>query len=170
MAGESTITGTGVVATTDFKTVKWVGKTKGGQAVTIQLDDAINIGNIDWTLAEKDDVVPAIEFTACYDNTDATASTAAEPWEITLGATVSTGAGEILLGTGVFYVGSTAVALCRGGGKFTVEREFREVNADGDRGPVKGRIILEKSIAKLTMNVLTMLTRIADFYPAVSVS
>lgn len=170
MAGGSTIKGTGVVSSSDFKTVKWVGKTKGGQAVTVQLDDAINIGNIDWTFAEKDDVVPAIEFTACYDNTDATASSTAEPWTITTDATVTAGAGEILLGTGIFYIGSTAVALCRGGGKFTVEREFREQNADGDRGPVSGRVILEKSVAKLSMNVLSIMTRIADFYPAISVT
>lgn len=45
--------GTGSVSTLDFKKVKYVGKTKGGKALTITLIDAINMGNIDWTFAEK---------------------------------------------------------------------------------------------------------------------
>ncbi len=51
------ITGTGVVASGDFKEVKWVGLTKGGNAITIKLFNAINKGNIDWTIAEKNDIV-----------------------------------------------------------------------------------------------------------------
>ncbi len=159
--------GTGVVASTDYKTVKWIGKDKGGKPVKVTLNDAINMGNIDWTFAEKDDVVPSVEFTATYSNTDNTADSTTEPWEIEVEGAAS-GASEILLGAGIFYIGETAVALCRGGGKFTVEREFRQINADGDRGPVKDRILLEKSVAKMSMNILTMLTRIVDMYPAVS--
>ena len=60
--------GTGEVVSADFKTVKWVGKTKSGKAVTIELTNAINMGNIDWTIAEKNDIVPSIEFQACYTN------------------------------------------------------------------------------------------------------
>lgn len=157
--------GTGKITSADYKTVKWVGKSKAGKAVTITLDDAINMGNIDWTLAEKDDVVPSVEFTATYGNTDNTATDATEPWSVEVEGT-ETGAGEVLLGIGIFYIGEAAVALTRGGGKFTVEREYREINADGDRGPVKDRILLEKSVAKLSMNVLSMLTKLTDMYPA----
>ena len=51
--------GTGQVLTSDFKTVSWEGLTKSGKAVTITLTNAVSNGNIDWTFAEKDDVVPA---------------------------------------------------------------------------------------------------------------
>lgn len=166
----TTYLGTGAVISADFKTVKWVGKTKGGEEVTIQLNDAINTGNIEWTFAEKNDVVPSITFEACYDNTDAASASTAEPWSITTSATPTSGASEIILGAGVFYIGTTAVALTRGGGSFNVEREYREINADGDRGAVKGRIVLEASRAKLTMNVLTMLTRLSDLYTSIEVS
>ena len=72
--------GTGEVISADFKTVKWVGKTKGGEAVTIELSDAINMGNIEWTIAEKNDIVPSIEFQACYDNTDSASASTIE-WQ-----------------------------------------------------------------------------------------
>ncbi len=158
--------GTGVVTSADFKTVKWVGKDKGGKAVTIELKNAINLGNIDWTFAEKDDVVAALEFTGTYENTDSTATDAKEPWTLEVEGSTS-GASEILLGAGLFYIGETPVALSRGGGKFTVERGYREINADGDRGPVKDRIELNRSVPKLSMNVLTILTKVAEMYPAV---
>lgn len=158
--------GTGIVTSADFKTVKWVGKDKGGKAVTIELKNAINMSNIDWTFAEKDDTVASVEFTATYDNTDGILTDETEPWTLEVEGTTS-GAKEILLGAGLFYVGETAIALTRGGGKFTVEREYREINADGDKGPVKERISLDRSVPKLSMNVLTILTRVADLYPAI---
>ena len=70
----------------------------------------------------------------------------------------------------MFYIGQTAVALTRGGGSFNVEREFREINADGDRGAVKNRVVMESSRAKLTMNILTMLTRLTDIYAGIELS
>lgn len=170
MAITKTITGTGAVAGTDFKEVKWVGLTKGGNAVTITLHNAINKGNIDWTFAEKNDVVPQIAFVGCYDNTNEAASSTVEPWEITIDGTLTAGASEIILGAGKFYIGATLVALTRGGGQFTVEREYRDINADGDRGTVKGRVVMESAKPTLTMNVLTMLTNIADLYSSINVS
>lgn len=164
------ITGTGEVTSADFKQVKWEGLTKGGNAVTITLFNAINMGNIDWTFAEKNDVVPSIEFTACYDNTDEAASSTEEPFEIFINGTPTAGASEIILGAGKFYVGGNLVALTRGGGQFTVEREYREINADGDRGAVKGRVVMESSRPKLTMNVLTMLTKMTDLYSSIEAS
>lgn len=158
--------GTGVIVDADFKTCKWFGKTKGGNAVTITLDKAINMGNINWAFAEKNDTVAEIVMTAVYSNTDNAAADTKEPWSIE-STESKTGASEIMLGVGVFYIGDTPIALTRGGGSFAVEREFREINADGDRGPVEGRIELVKSVAKLTMNVLTILSRVADLYPAI---
>ena len=158
--------GTGVVTAADFKACKWVGKTKGGSAITIEFVKAINMGNINWAFADKDDTVAEIVMTAVYSNTDTAATDTTEPWKIDI-AGEDTGASEIMLGAGVFYIGDKAVALTRGGGSFAVEREYREINADGDRGPVEGRIALDRSVATLTMNVLTILSRVADLYPAI---
>lgn len=103
--------------------------------------------------------------TAVYSNTDALATDTKEPWTVEYAGSKA-GASELLLGVGVFYIDDKPIALTRGGGNFAVEREFREINADGDRGPVEGRIVMDKSVAKLTMNVLTIMTRLADLYPA----
>ena len=165
----TTYGGTGEVKTADYKAVKWVGKTKGGKAVEITLNDAINRENINLTFAEKDDTINTLTFEACYSNTDAAASSTTEPWTIKVEQSPSAGASEILLGAGVFYIGGTAVALTRGGGSFTVEREYREINADGDRGAVKDRVVMESSRAKLTMNTLTWLTKMADMWPGFTV-
>lgn len=163
----SKYTGTGAIASTDYKAVKWVGKTKDGKAVTVKFDKAINLGNIDWTFAEKNDVVAQVVFTAVYSNTDSASTSTAENWEVEVDGTAA-GAGEIMLGAGLFYIGETAVALTRGGGQFVVDREFREINADGDRGPVEGRIEMESSRATLTMNTLQILTRMDDLYAGIA--
>lgn len=164
------ITGTGVVASGDFKEVKWVGLTKGGNAITIKLFNAINKGNIDWTIAEKNDIVPQVEFEACYDNTNEAASSTEEPFEIYINGSLVSGADEIVLGAGKFYINNTLVALSRGGGKFNVEREYREINADGDRGAVKGRVVMESSRPKMQLNALTMLSNLTSLYSSLEVS
>ena len=165
----SIIKGTGAITSADFKAVKWVGKTKDGNAVTIKMEKAINLGNIDWTFAEKNDVVAQVVFTGVYSNTNETASSTEECWEIETNGQTS-GASEIMLGVGVFYIGDTKVALTRGGGKFSVEREFREINADGDRGPVENRIVMDASRATLTMNTLQIITKMEDLYAGISVT
>lgn len=162
--------GTGEVISADFRALKWIGKTKGGQDVIIELSNAINMGNIEWTMAEKNDIVQNIEFQACYDNTDEASSSTTETWSVTIDSATSAGASEIILGAGTFYVDGTAIALTRGGGVFNVEREYREINADGDRGAVKGRVVMESSRAKLSFNALTMLTRLTDIYNAIAAS
>lgn len=162
------ITGNGGnVESLDFHVITWTGKTKGGNACKITLTDAINKGNMDWALADKGEVVPALEFEACYSNTDsqATESTVC-PWKIEIDSEVASGAKEILLGLGVFAIDGTDIALCRGGGQFTLEREFRDIEADGDKGSVKDRVVIDKERAKLSMNVLTMLTSLKSMYPA----
>ena len=162
--------GTGEVISADFRLIKWIGKTKGGKDVIIEVTNAINMGNIEWTMAEKNDVVQNVEFQACYTNTDYASNNNTEPWSITIDSSTTAGASEIVLGAGVFYVDGTAVALTRGGGAFNVEREYREINADGDRGAVKGRVVMESSRAKLSFNALTMLTRLTDIYNAIAAS
>lgn len=76
-------------------------------------------------------------------------------------------ADKILLGYGVVSIGATPIGLTRGGSAFVVEREFRPIEADGDKGPVMGRIVIDSEIAKLTVNALEMFTS-ADmdkYYP-----
>lgn len=169
-----TIKGTGIVSSADFKNVTWTGKTKGGKSVVITLNNAIMMDNIDLTMVEKDDAVAALTFTAAYSNTNYMASTAGdfeEPWSIAYsGAAADAAADTILLGAGVVAIGGTDVALTRGGSQFVVEREFREINADGDRGPVKDRVVIDASRATLTVNALTFLTHMADVYAGISVT
>lgn len=166
------ITGNGgIINPADWHELTWIGKTKGGVPVKITLKNALNMGNLEWTLAEKNEVVPAIEFEACYDNEDSQADETTEcPWEILQDGEVLSGSQEIVLGLGVFAIDGTDVGLCRGGGVFKVEREFRPITADGDKGTVKGRVSLDVEKAKLSMNVLTMLTKVASMYPALKVT
>ena len=78
---------------------------------------------------------------------------------------------NIILGDGVFYVDEVPVALTRGGGQFTVEREYRQIDADGDYGPVKGRIRKIKSTAKLKLNALELIpAQVLQMYPALQIS
>lgn len=74
---------------------------------------------------------------------------------------------DIILGDGVFSINGIDIALTRGGGNFSVEREYRQIEADGDYGPVKGRIRKIRSVAKLEMNALEMLpANFVKMYPA----
>ena len=74
---------------------------------------------------------------------------------------------NIILGEGVFAIGAVDVGLTRGGGQFVVEREYREIEADGDYGPVKGRIRKLKSRAKMTLKSLELLpASLPLMYPA----
>lgn len=165
----TTYHGTGEVVLADYKTVKWIGKSKDGKAVTIEIQNALNRENPNLTFQEKNDSTLVVTFEGCYGNTDAAAASMDEPWSVTIEGQ-SAGASEIVLGAGVFYIGQTAIALTRGGGSFTVEREYREINADGDRGPVKGRIEMVASKPKLTFTALTWLTKMTDIFPAFAVT
>lgn len=163
-----TLTGNGKInAATDFHTVKWTGTTKGGKTCVITLSNAINLGDIDWTFAEKNDTVPAVTFTAAYTGSEVDTT---EPWTIVLQDGLAAGTDEILLGAGVFSIDNTDVALTRGGGSFKVTREYRRINADGDRGAVKGRLVCEGAEATLTMNILQFLTKVASLYPCITTS
>jgi hypothetical protein len=165
---DATITyqGNGELNAADYKDVKWVGKSKDGKPVIIEVYNAINRENLNFTFQEKNDSTLVATFEGCYENTDEAATTKTEPWKITISGQTS-GASEILLGAGVFYIGQTPIALTRGGGSFTVEREYREINADGDRGPVKDRIEMVSAKPKLTFTALTWITKVIDIVPAI---
>lgn len=77
---------------------------------------------------------------------------------------------KILLGYGVVTVGVTPIGLTRGGSELVIEREIRPVEADGDRGPVKGRVVIDKETAKLTVNALELFNAadMTKYYPALS--
>src|SRR5690606_19904824 len=73
------ITAKADIEDTDYNdTVTWTGRTTSGKSVIITLKNAINLENIDWTMTDKEEVVPQVTFTATYKEDDRTA----EPWEI----------------------------------------------------------------------------------------
>lgn len=79
------------------------------------------------------------------------------------------GAEKILLGYGVVKIGNVAVGLTRGGGQFTVEREYRKIEADGDKGTVKDRVTKDKSVPKLKVSMLEIIgDNLTDVYPALT--
>ena len=164
-------TGAAQVEASDFRYAKWVGKTKGGKAVQIELEKAFCRSNPDWKFEEKNDTTAEVEFEGAYTDANLAKDDLTEPWKLTLDG-VEEGVGEILLGVGKFYLGTssadaTMIALTRGGGSFVVEREFREINADGDPGLVEGRIVKEAGRPKLKLIALQWLTKVNTLYSCV---
>lgn len=166
------MTGSGEVAAADYKYIKWAGLTKGGQAIVIEMPKAICRSNPDWSFADKDDSVATVEFEGVYNDTNLENDDRTEPWKITIADGTTAGNGEIILGAGKFYVGSSAstatrVGLTRGGGKFTVERNLREITADGDPGAVEGRIVQEEGRPKLQLSALQWVTKLGQLYAGI---
>lgn len=164
-------TGAGRVTAADFRYLKWVGRTKGGKPVQIELEKAFCRSNPDWKFEEKNDTVAAVEFEGAYDDDKLAAGDRTEPWKLTVDG-VEAGNSEIVLGVGKFYLGTTKedavhVGLTRGGGSFIVEREFREINADEDPGLVADRIEKEMARPKLTLNALQWLTKVDKLYSCI---
>lgn len=164
-------TGAGRVSDADFRYVKWVGRTKGGKPIQIELEKAFCRSNPDWKFEEKNDTVAAVEFEGAYDDEKLAAGDRTEPWTLNVDG-VEAGNDEILLGVGKFYLGTNkedavSVGLTRGGGSFIVEREFREINADEDPGLVVGRIEKEMARPKLTLNALQWLTKVDKLYTCI---
>ncbi len=78
---------------------------------------------------------------------------------------------KILLGMGVFKINEVAIGLTRGGGQFTVEKEMREITADGDRGTYKDRVVQDSSRPKLKLSALEVISEnLPKLYPALSVT
>ena len=166
------LTGAGQVAASDFRYIKWVGKTKGGLPVQIELPEAFCRSNPEWTFEEKNETTPEVEFEGVYSDEQLEKDIRTEPWKLTLPAGLTAGNAEMLLGVGKFYIGTTAedakyVGLTRGGGSFVVEREFRDVNADDDPGSVKDRISKDSGRPKLKLTALQWLSKVSDLYSCV---
>ena len=160
-------TGSGKVESNDFHKVKWVGVTKAGNAITIELEKAINMGDIDLSFLEKGETVAQIVMTAVYKNTDNISDDTTEPWTLDVNGELLKPSGEIILGVGKFYIDDQMIALTRGGGNFNVKRTWRNINADGDRGPVEDRITIDESVASLTMNSLQILSKFKSLYAGI---
>lgn len=159
-------TGTGLIASGDYHEVTFKGFTKAGKYIQITILNAVNLGNIDLASVEKGETVPQIVFTSTYTNTDALANSTDEPFEIECEDDTLTGSKAIMLGAGVISIDKKEIGLTRGGSQFVVERTIREINADGDRGPVKDRLTIDRSVPKMTINVLEVINHIAELYPA----
>ena len=78
-----TLTGNVEIASGDYKKVRFTGKTDGGNAVQVTLDNAINMAPLNWEFLDKDEVVPELVFTA----TSLEASTTSPSWTITMATT-----------------------------------------------------------------------------------
>lgn len=165
-------TGAPQVLASDFRYVKWAGKTKGGKAVQIEMEKAFCRSNPDWKFEQKNDTTAEVEFEGAYSDEKLKKDDFTEPWKLTMDG-VTEGVDEIILGVGRFYIGTSAtdaeaVALTRGGGSFVVEREFREINADGDPGLVEGRIVKEGGRPKLKLTALQWLTKVGKLYSCIT--
>lgn len=169
---QTVYTGAAQVEASDVRYVKWVGKTKGGQTVQIELPKAFCRSNPDWKFEEKNETTVEVEFEGLYTDEQLAAGDRTEPWKITLPEGVTAGNEEMILGVGKFYVGTTAedakpVGLTRGGGSFVVEREYRDINADDDPGAVEGRISKDTARPKLKLVALQWLTKVPQLYSCV---
>lgn len=165
-------TGADQVQETDIRYVKWVGKTKGGKEISIEMEKAICRSNPDWTFEEKNDTTAALEFEGLYTDENLAKDDLTEPWKLTTADGVVEGAAEIILRVGAFYVGTSAadakrVGLTRSGGSFVVERTFRDINADDDPGSVAGRIDKTEGRPKLKFTALQWLTKVSDLYSCI---
>ena len=166
-------TGRGNVTAEDTRYVKWEGLTKGGKPIVIELERAFCLSNPDWTFEEKNDTTPEVEFEGMYDDEKLAAGDRTEPWDMTLPDGLTAGNGEILLGVGKFYIGTSKddaayIGLTRGGGSFMVEREYREINADDDPGKVEGRVEKTSGRPKLKLTALQWLTKVSKLYSCVT--
>jgi len=79
----TTIRGLLEVASGDYQKVRFTGKTKGGNAVQITVDNAINMEPWNWDLIDKNEVVPELKYTA----TSLEASTSTPSWDVTMATT-----------------------------------------------------------------------------------
>jgi len=162
-------TGAAQVTDEDIRYLKWVGKTKGGKPFQIELEKAICRSNPDWKFEEKNETTAEVEFEGLYDDEKLAADDLTEPWKLTGLDGIEAGNTEIILGVGKFYIGKTSadaqlVGLTRGGGSFVVEREYRDISADGDPGSVAGRVLKDTGRPKMKLVALQWLTKVSSLY------
>jgi len=79
----TTLTGNMDIADGDYKKVQFIGKTKGGNAITITVDNALNLGPLNWEFLDKNEVVDELVFTA----TSLEASTTTPSWKVEFATT-----------------------------------------------------------------------------------
>lgn len=164
-ATTTTLTGSNVLAATDFHTVVWTGKTKAGYSMSITLKNAYSKDPMALTFSEKNDVVPKITFESTYEQSDLDSEDFTEPWTISSTLDSADKCDNIVLGAGKITIDNTTIGLTRGGGTFTRTPEIREINADDDPGPVKERIVQQGARATLELNALTWLTKETTLWP-----
>jgi hypothetical protein len=82
-SGLTTITGLMEIAAGDYKKVRFTGRTDGGNAVQITLDNAINMAPLNWDLLDKNEVVAELVYTACA----LEATTSVPQWTVTIATT-----------------------------------------------------------------------------------
>jgi hypothetical protein len=67
-SGYTTIKGNGKIDDEkDYHTVAFIGETKDGRELTITVERAINLENIEWDLKDKDEIIDKVTYTGTYD-------------------------------------------------------------------------------------------------------
>ena len=79
----TTFTGKVEIGATDYKRVRFTGRTDGGNVVQVTLDNAINMAPLAWEFLDKNEVVAELVFTAC----SLEASTTLPSWTVTFATT-----------------------------------------------------------------------------------
>ncbi len=72
-----------VIADGDYKKVRFTGRTHGGNAVQVTLDNAINMEPLNWDFIDKNEVVAELKYTAC----SLEATTTVPSWDVTFATT-----------------------------------------------------------------------------------
>ena len=76
---------------------------------------------------------------------------------------------NIVFGKAVLRVDDKLVGLTKDSAKFTVEYEYRHIEAVGDRKKVKGRTVKEQAIPKIEFTHLELLSGFDTLHPGVTV-
>jgi len=82
-AALTTIKSNLAIASGDYQKVRWTGKTDGGNAVQVTLDNAVNMSPIKWEFLDKDEIVSELVFTAC----SLEATTTVPSWDVSIATT-----------------------------------------------------------------------------------
>jgi hypothetical protein len=82
-ANLTTIKSTLDIASGDYKRVRFTGRTDGGNAIQVTLDNAINMAPLNWDFLDKNELVAELVFTA----TSLEATTTVPSWDVTIATT-----------------------------------------------------------------------------------